>query len=166
MSPGGALASILLVAAIPPWIHASSLVVLGSLGAGALMLLGTQRPSLAASLIGSLLATASYALALWSGTAPTGIVEPLVFGAALLLVLQHTDFLRRFDGAEVMPKIAGDAFRRWLVTVALAAAAVVVLTAAVGLVSDGAPPAFRPLLAGIGAFLALGAVIAVSGRAR
>lgn len=165
MSPAGAYLAVAIAAGIPVWIHGSTPVVLLSLLGGVLLWVAIMWRSLGSGLAGSLSATAAYATALWAEPAP-GIVEALAFGGALLLVLQHVDFTRRFAGAEVMPAIASDSLRRWIVALACAALAIVVLTAAVTFVTDGAPPAFRPLLAGIGAFLALGGAIAVFGRSR
>lgn len=165
MNPLAAYPAIVVAAGIPVWIHGSTPVMLLSLAAGALLWIAVTWRSLGSGLVGALSATAAYSIALWIEPA-TGIVEALAFGASLLIVLQHTDFARRFHGAEVMPAIASAAFWRWFVTVMLSAGSIVALTAAVTFVTDGAPPAFRPLLTGIGAFLALGAAIAVFGRAR
>ncbi len=165
MSPAGAYLAILVATVIPVWIHGSMPVAVFSLAGAALLWIAVTWRSLGSGLVGALSATVAYGIALWIEPA-AGILEAMAFGAALLLVLCHVDFARRFHGAEVMPAIAPRAFRRWLVTVAMSAAAVVALTAAVTFVSDGAPAAFRPLLAGVGAFLALGAAIAVFGRAR
>lgn len=165
MSPIAAYLAVAIAAAIPAWIHGSTPVVAFSVAGAALLWIGVTWRSLGSGLVGSLSATAAYGVALWTEPA-SGLVEALAFGAALLLALQHIDHARRFAGAEVDPAIGRDAVRRWTVTVAMSAAAIVALTAAVTVVSDGAPAAFRPLLTGIGAFLALGAAIAVFGRAR
>ena len=99
---------------------------------------------------------------------PAPTLWPMVaaFGIALLLVLRRADFARSFQGAEVPPAIARDAVNRDLVTAGLSVAAVLVLVGAVTFLAEGAPPAWRPVLAGAGAFLALAAAVAVLGRAR
>ena len=166
MTGAGAYVAILLLGTIPPWSQPSALVTVLSLAAGVLMVFGLRRPLLLAVAGGGALACAAYALALWSASAPAGIVEPLAFGIALLLVLRRADFARSFQGAEVPPAIARDAVNRALVTAGLSVAAVLVLVGAVTFLAEGAPPAWRPVLAGAGAFLALAAAVAVLGRAR
>ncbi len=165
MSPFAAYLAVAIAAAIPAWIQGSTPVVAFCVAAAALLWIGITWRSLGSGLAGALSATTAYGIALWAEPA-AGIVEALAFGAALLLALQHIDHARRFAGAEVDPAIGRDVFRRWTVTVIISAATIVALTAAVTFVTDGAPAAFRPLLTGVGAFLALGAAIAVFGRAR
>ncbi len=162
----GAHIAILLLAAIPLWTQPTALVLALSVAAVALLLFGLRRPLLLAAAAGGALASGAYAVALWSAAAPAGIVEPLAFGIALLLALRHADFARSFQGAEMPPAIARDAVNRGLVTAGLSVAAVLVLIGAVTLLADGAPLAWRPVLAGAGAFLALAAAVAVLGRAR
>lgn len=164
MSRTGALAAALLLVAIPLWTQATASVAALALAAGALLWLGLRRPSILAAAGGGALACAAYALALWSSAAAAGLVEPLAFGVALLLALRQAGFARSFQGAEMPPAIARDAIRRWLTTAGLSAAAAVALIGAVTLVADGAPPVWRPVLAGAGAFLALAAAVAVLRR--
>lgn len=166
MSRAGALVAALLLVAMPLWTQASAAVAALALSAGALLWLGLRRPSILAAATGGALACAAYALALWSSAAAAGLVEPLAFGGALLLALRQAGFARSFEGAEMPPAIARDATRRWLTTAGLSAAAVLTLIGAVTLLADGAPPVWRPVLAGAGAFLALAAAVAVLGRAR
>ncbi len=166
MIGAGTYVAILLLAAIPPWSQPSALVTVLSLVAGALLVFGVRQPLLLAAAGSAALACAAYALALWSAAAPAGIVEPLAFGIALLMALRRADFARSFQGVEVPPAIARDAVNRGLVTAGLSVASVLVLIGAVTLLADGAPPAWRPVLAGAGAFLALAAAVAVLGRAR
>lgn len=165
MSRAGAYLAVLIAAAIPAWIHGSTPVVVFSLAGGALLWVAVTWRSLGSGLAGALSAVTAYAIALWIEPA-AGVIEALAFGGALLYALQRVDFSRRFDGAEANPAIARDAVWSWTVSVLLSGAAVVALTAAVAFVTDGAPPAFRPLLTGLGAFLALGAAVAVFSRAR
>ena len=165
MSRTGALATALLLVAIPLWTQATASVAALALAAGALLWLGLRRPSILAAAAGGALACAAYAQALWSSAAAAGIVEPLAFGGALLLALRQAGFARSFQGAEMPPAIARDAGRGWLMTAGLSVAAVLVLIGAVTLVADGAPLVWRPVLAGAGAFLALAAAVAVLRRA-
>ena len=166
MSAAAAHLALLLLVAIPLWTQPTAIVVTLATAAAALLLYGLRRPSILAASGGGAIAAAAYALALWSAAAPAGIVEPLAFGIALLLALRHADFARSFPGAEMPPAIARDAVNRGLVTAGLSVAAVLVLIGAVTLLADGAPLAWRPVLAGAGAFLALAAAVAVLGRAR
>lgn len=161
MSAAAAHIAALLLAAIPLWTHPSALVGVLAAASAALLLFGFRRPSLLAASGGGLLACAAYALALWSAAAPAGIVEPLAFGASLLLALRHADFARSFRGADLPSAVAREALQRWVAATSLATASVLFLIGALSLIADGAPAIWRPVLAGAGAFLALAAAVAV-----
>jgi hypothetical protein len=154
-----ALAAALLLAAMPPWIHDGSLIVMLSVLAAALMLGGLLGPSLLAAAAGGALALAAYALALWSSSAAPGLLDALAIGIALVLMLDAADFARTFRGAEISPDVIRIVRRSWIASAALGAAAVIGLAWVVALADLGAPPVARPLLAGAGAFLALAAAL-------
>ncbi|MSP50639.1 MAG: hypothetical protein EXQ95_15110 [Alphaproteobacteria bacterium] len=158
-----AVMAALALAAIPPWIDDAAAVVALAVPAGAILLWSAVRPSLAAAAAGGALALAAYALALWSSQASPGLLDALAVGVALVLVVETTDFARTFRGAEVAPAIVAAVHRGWAAAAVLGAIGVILLAGAVSLADLGAPPVFRPLLAGAGALLALAAVLAALG---
>lgn len=159
-----AILAALLAAAIPLAIDDGSWIVGGALLGGGFLLGGVLRPSLGLAVGGGALVLAAYAAALVAAGAAPGPVEATALGLALAFVVDAADFARVFRGAVVTPAVLARTRRHAAVTAALGIAAAAALIGLVQLVDPGAPPVLRPLLAGAGALLALGAALAMLGK--
>jgi len=90
------------------------------------------------------------------------VASAIVLGVAVALVLDVSEFVSRFHGVALGPRILRHQARHWIVSGALGALAALALAAVAALVRIGGPPALPPLLAAVGALVtALGAAGAV-----
>lgn len=118
-------------------------------GAGALRL---NLPSITA---GASLALIDYTLAASVAGGGLDIVGATAFGFALLFLLDLTEFPRRFRGAEIAAAVHRTQIAFWLGRAAVAAAAIALLTLGAVIFSDAIQALGRPVVAGLGAALAL-----------
>jgi hypothetical protein len=144
---------------------ARSVLVIG-LGALALFALGLVVRSGALVTAGGVLALGQYAFALWLGAGSPRLAGAVIFGVALVLLLETADFSRRVRGATLGPGLVASQVRYWVGFAALASAvallAAVLATAASAVVRLPWAPAF----AAGGAAAALVAVTVALRRAR
>ncbi len=149
------LVPLAVTAAVPIWTAPSAPIVWIEAAAALLCTLGTACAVLGPVTVGCILAAIGYALALWSVDVRVDVVGSAVFGLALLLVLDLSEFARRFRGAEIASDVVRAQLAYWLGRAALVAGIVLVLTLA-GLAGASLIPAGgRAVVAGIGAVLVL-----------
>jgi hypothetical protein len=156
----------LVLAAIPPAIHASTGFGAVSLLAAMLMLGGLWWTSMLAAATGVALALCAYAAALVASQAPPGVVDAVAIGVALVFVIDAAHAAVSLRGAAMAPGVVAAMGRGQLATALLGGAAAIALAAAASLADFGAPPVLRPVLAGLGGFLALAAALIVVTRHR
>jgi len=150
-----AIAAAVLLAALPVYHDDGGFIVTLSTVAAVSMIVGIFQRSLLAAAGGGGLALLAYVAALWWTGATPGLLEPMLFGIALMLAIDAADLGRSLGGAEISAAVLRLLQRRWIVSALLGAGAVVGLAGLMALADPGAPPVMRPLLAGIGGFLAL-----------
>jgi hypothetical protein len=149
------------IAAVPVSTAASALVV--AIGATACMLcaLGICLARSGPITAGSVIAVIDYAAALWTAGTSVDIVGPALFGTALLFLLDLSEFIRRFRGAEIARDVIRTQIAYWLGRAAVIAGAVTALTMVGFVLSVWFPDAGRTVVAGLGATLAfVGALMA------
>jgi len=95
-----------------------------------------------------------YAAALAVTDAPPSAGGAAAVGVALVLVLDVSDFARRFRDASLAPGAWLAQIRHWAATAALGALASLALAAAPALIRLGGSPALYPFLAAAGALAA------------
>jgi hypothetical protein len=157
------LIPIIVLVGVPVLVLPMSLI--GTLGALAGLscaagTLGRARPLVTT---GGSLALVQYALALSLAGGPPSLLGAAAFGVALVLVLDVTEFVRRFRRATLAPPAVWRQVRHWIgstVTGALVAVALATVATALGVSGRGA---LSPLLAAIAA---LGTVAGVIGALR
>jgi len=154
-----AMAASVMLAAMPAYHHDGGFILTVSLLAAVAMLSGIVMRSLMAAAGGGALALFAYTAALWWSAAAPGLLEPILFVFALMAVIDAADLGRSLGGAEAAVVVLRLFRRRWLVSALLGAGAVVALAGLIALAAPGAPPVMRPVLAGIGGFLALAAAL-------
>ena len=103
---------------------------------------------------GASLALVLYAAALAVTDAPPNALGAAAVGVALVLVLDVSDFARRFRDTSLTPGAWLAQIRHWAATAALGALGALALAAAPALVRLGGPPALYPFLAAAGALAA------------
>jgi hypothetical protein len=106
---------------------------------------------------GAMLALFDLTVALWWSAPPMRVATALVFGLALLSLIEGVDFSRRFSGAVVDGAVITAQLRYWGARTAAIAAAAALLLAAARLVATALPPLTGPVIAGIGAITAFAA---------
>jgi hypothetical protein len=113
--------------------------------------------------VGASLALGQYALALSLAAAPPSFLGAAVFGVALVLVLDVTEFVRRFRGATLTPSARWRQVVHWAGSAALGVFVALALATLATALRVGGLAAVSPLLA---ALAALGAVVGVLGALR
>jgi len=110
---------------------------------------GRWRPLITA---GATLTMIQYAFALTgAGSSP---VSAAVLGVSLALVLDVSEFVRRFQRATMTAPALSRQVRHWIASVSLGVVAAAALAAVASLVRIGGPPALAPVLAAVGAVMA------------
>jgi hypothetical protein len=105
---------------------------------------------------GASLALMLYALALFG--ARSSLVSAIVLGVSLTLVLDVSEFARRFHGAVVTGPAWHRQARHWVATAALGAVTTAALASVATLVKVSGPPTLFPILAAVGALAALAGI--------
>ena len=108
---------------------------------------------------GGSLTLVQYTVALRLNGAPSSLLGAVGLSVALVLVLDLSDFLRRFHGATLTPPARRRQARHWVASAGLGALGAAAVGSVAALVRIGAPPGLYPLLA------AAGALVAVAGAA-
>ena len=147
---------ILLMAMVPVWTAATAavLVIEGAacLLCGVGVIAGATTPVTAGATLGIIGYTVALCLQSAGGV---DVVGATVFGAALLFLLDWSEFARRFRGADVAKEVLRAQAVHWLGRAAMIAAAVLALTLGGFVLSVLVPGVGRAVVAGIGAVLAL-----------
>jgi hypothetical protein len=131
--------------------------------AGLLCVTGVLWRSIALVSAGGTVALVAYALALWLAASPLDMPGTLAFGVALWLIVNGTDFARRFHGASVHRSAVRRQLRYWVEVTATSSMVVIVFDVLARLLAFAAP---QPVYAVIAALGALGAVMGVVGMLR
>jgi hypothetical protein len=139
-----------------PLVVTSSWVLVAP-GAVAALLIATGILTLSTPVVtaGIAMSLVEYTLALWIETRPLDTLTAVALGAALVLLLQVVDFARRSRGAQVNPAVITGQIRYWLRTGILGVTLGLAVTGlATGFVPP-LPPAAFPVLATVGALMAV-----------
>jgi hypothetical protein len=134
-----------------------------SLALSALGIVVRSTPVLTAALA---LALGEYTLALSLAGLPPRLGAAVVFGVVVALVLEIGDFDRRFRGVEIGPRVYASQLRYWARFAALGAVAALVLIEAASAITSVMRVPWTPVLAAVGALIALGAGTVALRRAR
>ena len=108
--------------------------------------------------VGVAIALGAHALALVLSDSPPRLAGALVAGIVAALTLEVADFERRFRHVTIGPGVIRAQLWHWGTFAALGLLAGLALTAAAGAVSSTARLPWSPVLAAVGAVVALGAV--------
>jgi hypothetical protein len=160
MTRGLTLLPIAALSGLPVLVHPTSGFAIVAAMAGSLCAVGAfarWRPVVTA---GAALTLIQYTAAL-VGT-PANLASAIGLGVVLVLLLDVSEFVGRFHGAALGPRVLRRQARHWIASGALGTLAAAGLAAVPALVRIGGPPALPPLLAVIGALVtALGVAGAV-----
>jgi hypothetical protein len=147
---------IALMAAVPLWTAATASVLAIEALACLLCAAGVIAAAPTPVIAGAALGTVGYAVALWSGNpGSVDVVGAALFGLSVLLLLQMSEFARRFRGADIAEDVLRAQAAYWLGRVAIAAGAVAGLSLGGFLLSTLVPGESRAVVAGLGAVLAV-----------
>jgi hypothetical protein len=138
----------------PSW----PVLLLGAI-AGLFCAAGAFSPWPALVTLGSSLSVIDYAFALVLSAAAVDIVGAAAFGLALVFLLDLTEFVRRFRGAELGAGVWRTQISFWLGRAAVSIAAVVLLTLGAAIFSTAIQSLGRPIVAGFGAAIAFAAAL-------
>ncbi len=150
---------VLILAALPPVVQPNWLVGVPAVLAGLLGLLGVGWLAIGLLRAAGVTALIAYTLALSPTAAPISLTSGAVLGLALLGLLALIDFAGRFAGAAIDPGVVRAQIRFWATQVALFAAALLILSAAAGLLGGMIPSPGRAVVAGAGGLVAFAAAI-------
>lgn len=153
-----ALLSMVVLVTIPTLGHLNSGSVAVAALAGALCVAGVLGRVSALVTAGASLTLVQYTLTLVITDAPASVLGAVGFGVTLALVVDVSEFCRRFHGATVSPSAWRGQARHWLVSVAVGAGLASSVGAVAVLIRIGAPPGLYPLLAAAGALVTVAGV--------
>jgi hypothetical protein len=156
---------VVLLIGYPLAIHPTKLVAIVAGVSLALCALGITMRFAPVVIAGVALALGEYALALVASGTPPRLVGAVLIGVVAALVLEIADFERRFRDVAIAPGVIARQLRHWVGFAALAVVAAVVLVGAAGAVNAAVRWSWSPLVAALGAVLALGAVAVALRRA-
>ena len=143
-----------LMAAVPVWTAPTLPIVVIEAAGCFFCIVGVLRSKLGPVTAGCVIAAIGYALALWSAGPGIDVVGAALFGLGLLFLLNLSEFVRRFRGADVAEEVLRMQASYWLGRAAIVVGAVGALTAGGFVLSLLVPGAARAVVAGIGAILA------------
>jgi len=151
-----ALAPIVVLAGVPVLMRPTA--AFAGVGAAAMILCAAGvflrwRPVVTA---GASLALILYAVALVG--ARSNLASAIVLGVSLALVLDAFEFARRFHGAVVTGPALRRQARHWVASVMLGVLVTTALAGAAALVRISGPPALYPILAAVGALVAIAGI--------
>jgi hypothetical protein len=130
--------------------------------AGACMIDGAARSSLASTTAGGTLALIALTLALWESAASLNVFGAVAFGLTLLFSAEGVHFGNRFARAGIDKSVWRRQIAWWLERAAIAVGAAIVLAALASFVAIAFPAFGRPILAGTGALAAFAAALRLS----
>lgn len=138
----------------PSWVLAVVAAASAALAGG-----GIAARSVPVVTAGATLATVEYAVALWLSAGPPDILTAMVFGTALLLLVQTVEFMGRTRGAVLGVGVTAAVVRHWL-AIAAAGIGVIATIAAGAAVAMAIPLPSHPASAVVGALGAFVAAVA------
>jgi hypothetical protein len=143
-----------LMAAVPVW-TAPLWPVIGLEGIACFFcVLGMLGNTMMPVTVGAWLAILGYALALSLGApGTTDIIGAAAFGLSLLFLLDISDFMRRFSGAEISPDVLRDQAAFWIGRAILVLGCLLVLMIGGFVVSLFIPAIGKSVVAGLGAII-------------
>jgi hypothetical protein len=153
MMRGVTLIPIAIMAGVPVLMRPSSAFACIGAAAAVLCMAGVflrWRPLVTA---GASLALMLYALALFR--ARSSLVSAIVLGVSLALVLDVSEFARRFHGAVVTGPAWYRQARHWVATAVLGVVTTAALASVATLVKVSGPPTLFPILAAVGVLAAI-----------
>lgn len=139
---------------VPLWTAPSLSVLFVGFIAGCFCGVGVLRLWLPSITVGGSLALADYALAGLLAGGGLDIIGAAAFGLALLFLLDLTEFVHRFRGAEIATAVRRTQIAFWIGRAAAAIAAVALLSLGAAVFSHAIPVFGRPVVAGLGAAIA------------
>jgi hypothetical protein len=142
---------------VPLLLETSWPVLLLGAAAATLCILGTVFASVGAARAGATAALLDLAYASWWSAGPVAFAPALLFGLALLALIDGVDFARRFSGAEIDRAAVLAQLGYWGARAAATVALALALSVAAGFLATGLPPMARPVAAGIGILMAFAA---------
>jgi hypothetical protein len=154
MNPWWIALPMALMAAVPIWTEPTLPIVVIETAGCIFCILGILNSMLGPVTAGCVTAAIGYALALWSAGPGVDMVGAALFGLGLLFLLDLSEFVRRFRGADVSRDVLRAQTAYWLGRAAVIAGAVAALTAGGFVLSLLVPGTARAVVAGIGAILA------------
>ena len=129
--------------------------------AGVLLIVGVAIRSLPPVTVGGTLAFLALTLALWdSPPSSVSILGAILFGLALLLLAEAAYYGQRLRGALVRRSLWRRQIAWWLARAAITSGVSLIIVALGGTIAAAVPFFGRPILAGAGALLAIGAASA------
>ncbi|HYB41134.1 MAG TPA: hypothetical protein VEL75_05155 [Candidatus Methylomirabilis sp.] len=163
---GLSLIPIAVLAGLPALVYPSSGSAAIGAGAGILCAVGVagRVPSLVTA--GASIALIQYALALALAAPRARPAGAVVLGVALAVLLELSDFHRRFHGAAPTPRATRLQLRHCLAGASVGALAAAALGVVATAVRVGGSPVLYPLLAAAGALAAAAGVAGALGRRR
>jgi len=147
--------AILWIAVVPVSVMPTRLIVALAIATGLFCIAGLLWRSLGATLAGCVLAVLALALALWWGAASMSVFGAIAFGLAILVLLDATDFARRFAGAQVVDFAWRSQIASWIGRGALCFVAGILLTLIASAVELVLPASGRAMIAAMGALVAI-----------
>lgn len=134
--------------------------VIATTGAGVLLCaLGIGLGGLGPITAGAVFAIIGYTAALCLGGGGVNVLASMVFGLALLFLLNVSEFARRFRGADVAADVIRGQTAYWLGRAVAIVAVVAMLTACGFLLSLLVPSSARAVVAGLGVMIAFAAAL-------
>ena len=147
--------AIIWIAVVPVSVMPTWLIVALAIATGLFCIAGLLWRSLGATLAGCVLAVLALALALWWSAASMSVFGAIAFGLAILVLLDTTDFARRFAGAQVIDFAWRSQIASWIGRGALCFVAGILLTLIASAVELVLPASGRAMIAAMGALVAI-----------
>jgi hypothetical protein len=146
--------AIALVAALPFSIKPTWVVGAIAIGAGLFCLVGLLWRSLGTTLVGCVFAVIDLALALWWSASSMSVFGAVIFGLALLFLLDTAHFANRFAGADIDPSVWGAQAAWWIARAAILFGVAILLVVIAAALTSLMPIPGRPVIAAAGALAA------------
>jgi len=154
MSRYWAIPPVIVMAGVPIWTDPSDVVVAIVGTASMVCVIGLLSRRLALVTAGAVIGTIGYAVAAAVSARGADIVAAAVFGLALLVLLDLSEFERRTHGAAVAAAAVRDQISYWFARVGVIVATVAALLLLAAAIAVIVPNSARAVLAGAGAAIA------------
>lgn len=149
---------------VPLAMATSSIVDLAAAASGVLCLVAVMRASLSWATAGAALALLALALARPEASSATDVFMLVLFGSALLLLLDGTHLCDRFDGAEVARALWRRHLALWTARAAISLGIALMIAVLAPLIALSLPSLWAPVVAGLGVLAAFAAALAWARR--